>query len=325
MARSIRAEKISTAEIHRPLLSPSKSNTLARTMKTKRTASKPSAKKAATKKGATLTNDALRAELTQLDEIRAKFTALPRAQSAAFYALYSDEQCRDHGENTKASDTFRGAMSWARTLAEHRSDAAIAPARARWFLDCLTALGHALSGKSSSGNPAHAAELADAEKLATKLTQRTVRRLRDAIGANASHLAALEAALAHDGVGSKESSQCRKLAALCKRWLAANEGAPPVALFDVTDATVSALEAASAALDSLIATTPAARAMDRDSPAINAAEGRLLYAMRTLWNDAAEAREDGTSTLVFTVNPAILRGLNLASRNRRAPAPETKS
>lgn len=291
-------------------------------MATKRTASKPSAKKAATQKVAPLTNDALRAELAQLDEIREKFTALPRASSAAFYALYTDEQCRDHGENTKAGDTFRGAMSWARTLGERPSDAAIAPARARWFLDCLTGLGHSLSGKTSGGNPSHAAELSDAEKRAKKLTQRTLRRVRHAIGANAGQLAALEAALAHNGVGSKESSQCRKLAGLCKDWLAATEGAPPVALFGVTDATVTALEAASAAVDSLIATTPAARAVDRDSPETNAAEGRLFYAMRTLWDDAAEAREDGTSTLVFTVNPAILRGLNLASRNRRAPEPE---
>jgi hypothetical protein len=288
-------------------------------MVTKRTA--PHSKKANTKATSVrLSGDALGAELSQLDAIRAKFAPLGERASAALYALYSDAQCREHGASTKAADTFRGAMSWARTLGEHHSDAAVSPTRARWFLDCLTALGHSLNGKSTGANPAHAANLADAEKRAKTLAQRTARRLRAAVGANAAHRSAIDQALSHDGVGSKVSAQCRKLAALCKGWLAA-ESAPPLALFDVTDATVSALEAAAEEVSTLVATTPAAREVDRDGPETNAAEGRLFYAMRTLWDDAAEAREDGRSTLQFTVNPAILRGLNLEPRHRRAAKP----
>ncbi len=289
-------------------------------MATPRTASKPK-KKAATASTPAPHAEALDAELSQLGTIRTKFSPLTRAAADALYALYTDDQCREHGTSTKAVDTFRGAMSWARTLGEHSTDAAISPVRARWFLDCATALGHALGGSGSSGNPAHAASLADAEKSARRLAQRTTRRLRDAVGASAAHNAKIDDALAHDGVGSKESSQCSKLATLCKTWLAATPGNPPVALFDISDATVSALEAAAQSVSALVATTPAARQIDRDGPETNAAEGRLLYAMRTLWDDAADAREDGKSALQFTVNPAILRGLNLEGRNRRSPPP----
>lgn len=295
--------------------------------------------------GAQLTSEALGAELSQLEAIRAKFAPLDERTSEALYALYSDAQCRELGTGTKAAETFRGAMSWARTLGKHPRDAAVNPIQARWFLDCLTALGHALNGKKNTfANPSHAANLADAEKHAKKLVQRTTRRLRDAAGANADHHAAIDQALSHDGLGSKEAAQCRNLAKLCRDWLAGrraspldftddvvlvgpasplhpNRMAPPVALFGVTHQTVDELEDAARKISDLVATTPAARAVQRDGPETNAAEGRLLYAMRTLWDDAAEAREDGHSTLQFTVNPAILRGLNLESRHRKAAGP----
>ena len=36
--------------------------------------------------------------------------------------------------------------------------------------------------------------------------------------------------------------------------------------------------------------------------------------MRPLWDDLAEAREDGITSLQLTVTPTILRGLDLGTR-----------
>jgi hypothetical protein len=261
---------------------------------------------------------ALSAEMQQLEAIRARFSQLAGRDADALFARHSDEHCRNRGLNTKAKDTFRGAMSWARTLGEHSDDPAVSPPKARWFLDCLTALGDALQGRVVAANPAHAGQLADAERAAKKLSNRALRMLREAAGSQIEANALIDAAVAANGPGHKDADRAEQLAALCKRWLS-DENAPPLALCGITAATATALSDAAATLRALIQSTPAAREVDRDGPETNAAEGRLFFAMRPLWDDAAEAREDGRSKLQFTVNPAILRGLNLERRNRRDP------
>jgi hypothetical protein len=255
--------------------------------------------------------------MQQLASIRAQFSPLPKRDADALFARHSEEQCRNRALNTKANDTFRGAMSWARTIGEHQGDPALSAPLARWFLDCLTALGDALEGRVVAANPAHAAQLADAERAAKKLSARAVRVLREAAGSRVEPNALIDDAVA-DGVGHQDANRAEKLAALCKRWLV-DEAAPPIAVFGITTATVTALETAASTLRALVQSTPAAREVDRDGPETNTAEGRLFFAMRPLWDAAAEAREDGRSTLQFMVNPAILRGLNLERRNRRAP------
>ena len=66
----------------------------------------------------------------------------------------------------------------------------------------------------------------------------------------------------------------------------------------------------------------ARRQVDRDSPEINIAEGRLLYAMRSIWDDLAEAREAKKSALLLGVTPPLVRGLNLhRGRSHRAATP----
>jgi hypothetical protein len=43
--------------------------------------------------------------------------------------------------------------------------------------------------------------------------------------------------------------------------------------------------------------------------------------MRPLWDDLAEAREDGVTALQLGVTPALLRGLDLNARKAKKPAP----
>jgi hypothetical protein len=258
---------------------------------------------------------ALRGELTQLANIRAVFPALSEEASNAFFAQYSPESCRKRAESTKARDVFRGAMSWARTFGENAGKPGVDARRVRWFLDCASALGAALSGQATVKNPSLEARYADVVAKTTKLLDRTKRRARQAVGSSELHLGSLREATASEGEGG-HAQVFRNLAALFKTWL--EKGEVNLVHNDIDETTVQKLESAAADLEAATARRPAAQQSERDSPATNELEGRLLFAMRPLWDDLAEAREDGQTALLLTVSPAILRGLGLRRKKSKA-------
>ncbi len=257
----------------------------------------------------------VRGELRQLATIRAKFPALPDALAAGFFDQHGDDACRARGTTTRSPDTFKGAMAWARTMGAHAADAGFSPLRVRWFLDCLTALGTLLTGKTAAANPAAGSALDDVEHAADALIARTKRSLENAVGTHKVWAPALAEALVPDPALDARISVLRQLAAQITAWLKA-PAAPPLAGFDVDAKTAAALVAAAKALDAAIAVRPPPAQFDRDSPAINAAEGRLYFIMRVLWDDLAEARNAGASSLQLSVTPTLLRGLNLNARNK---------
>lgn len=260
----------------------------------------------------------VRGELQQLATIRAHFPQVDAVTAAALLAHHDDESCRAKGANTRAVDTFRVAMSWARTFGEHAKDPALDPVRVRWFLDCLTALGTALTGNIPSANPADEAAFEDAAQAADKLLRRAERRARDAAGTRKGASDSLDAALTPDGLSDARVSRLRQLAALLDAWLAKPaDAAPPLRAYGLGAPTVKSLRDAADTLDGLIARRAAPQQIDRDSPAVNHAEGRLYYVMRPLWDDLAEAREDGTTSLQLTVSPALLRGLNIKTDRKK--------
>ncbi len=261
----------------------------------------------------------VRGELRQLAEIRSKFPQLPDALAASMLAHHDADACREKGKSTRAVDIFRGAMSWARIFGAHASDPAVSPVRVRWFLDCLTTLGSQLSGKTAAANPSDESSYDDVAQKADKLLARTKRRAKDAAGTNTTWRAALDKALEPDGVQDPRISTLRQLAKLLGAWLTAS-ASPPLAAYDLNEGTATSLAAAAEALDAATARRPAPQQIHRDSPAINESEGRLLYVMRPLWDDLAEAREDGRSSLQLTVSPALLRGLDVNSRKPKATA-----
>lgn len=293
-------------------------------------------KPTATKKiDAEPTEQEVRGELRQLADIRAKFPPLAADVAAQLLAQHDDASCRVRGTETLAAATFRGAMEWARTLGAHAHDPAVSPRRARWFFDCLTALGTLLSGRVTPANPSAASLIADAEHVADALVARTERRVRQAAGTNPAWTAALDAALVPDPDLDPRVAKLKQLSALLRAWLPKgvitklftssskepNPPAPPLAVFDLDAETVDALDAALKALDEAIAQRPATQQPGRDSPAVNAAEGRLHFIMRVLWDDLAEARAEGRSGLQFTVTPTLLRALNLNARHKKKAAP----
>ena len=280
-----------------------------------------SRKVTAKKRAATDTGNDVRGELRQLATLRAMFSPLPEALAAGMFALHDDEACRARGTTTRSAETFKGAMAWARILGANASDAGVSAVRARWFFDCLTALGTLMSGRAVAANPASTSALDDAEQTADALLSRTRRKLENAVGSHPRWTASLRTALTPDEALDARIAVLRQLAAQITEWLAATPpAAPPLAAFDLDQGTVTALRDAAKALDDAIATRPPPAQVDRDSPAINAAEGRLYFIMRVLWDDLADARKAGKTGLQLTVTPTLLRGLNLSARKRAKPA-----
>lgn len=256
----------------------------------------------------------LRGELIQLAEIRGAFAPLTAAQSAAYLKAFTDDACRERAKGTKAEDVFRGAMSWARKVAEYNGKPGVNPLRTRWFLDCATSLGNILSGKFVAKNPSEEASYDDVVTKTAKLAKRTARHLRNAAGDNAPYVEAVKEATRSEGQGA-HAVVFRKMAALIKSWRVKEEAL--LAGNDIDADTVTQLEAAAGELEAATARRPVAQQGDKDTPEVNQAEGRVLFAMRPLWNDAADAREDGKTGMVFTTSPALLRGLALRKGKRK--------
>src|SRR5262249_47572723 len=135
-----------------------------RTMKKTRRPAPSRAKKSTRTRSATSAAPAggLAGELRQLTAIRAQFHAIPRDTAASLLAQHVDAPCRPRALDTRAKDTFSGAMAWARVLGENVADRGLRPVLVRWFLDCLTNLGTLLAGHHSATNPTLASALEDA-------------------------------------------------------------------------------------------------------------------------------------------------------------------
>ena len=255
-------------------------------------------------------------ELRQLAELRRQVPPLSMRHSEKLLAHHSPEVCRARGGSTRAVDIFRMGMSWARILGSPAGLGTVSPLLSRWFLDCLTSLGQHLAGRSTAPNPSDEASYDDVAQKADKLFARSKRRLVDAVGSNATHRAALDEALKSEGALDTRIATFRQVGALVKGWLD-SEGGPPLEVYGITADTAKALATAADELAAAIARRPTAQQINRDSPVVNESEGRVLLAMRPIWDELAEAREDGTTSLQLTVSPAILRGLDLAKRKRK--------
>lgn len=296
----------------------------AKTKKTTKSAARRSTKPSTKRSEPKLDRDGLAGELRQLAAIRRLFPALDDATGAALLASHDADVCREKGTATRSADTFRIAMTWARTFAENTADPAVdaAALRVRWFLDCLSALGNGMAGHAVSNDPVAEGAYRDVAEDATQLLARSARRARGAAGTLRSKLDAIDHALAADGAGDPLVSKLRKLARVLDDWrTSSGPEAPLLAAYGITAQTVYRLRDAAQALEDAIAHRPAPKQPDRDTPAINTAEGRLHLVMRSLWDDFTEARADGVTSLQLATSPSMLRGLELYTRKGAAGGP----
>jgi hypothetical protein len=264
----------------------------------------------------------LRGELLQLAEIRQKFPALSPVLAGAFFSQHGDDDCRARGAGTRAKEIFAGALRWARTIGENPGDPALSPRRVRWFLDCLTALGDVLAGIPVVANPSSQGAWDDAKHQAETRFDRAFERVRRAAGSRSAWITTLDAVRATEGAGESVLARIEALAKAIEGW---NTPADLAILdaFDVSAQTVTELRAAAATLDARTRErgAPGQLSAGRDTPAANTAEGRVLFAMKVLWDDAAAARAAGTSTLQYAVTGTLLRGLGVRrSKSPNAPA-----
>lgn len=244
--------------------------------------------------------------------IRTAFPALSEAQARGMVARHSDEVCRARGGSTRASGTFRGGMSWARTIGTHATDTAFSPRRTRWFLDCLTALGSELAGTPVVATPSALSAYDDARSAAERQVGKVLRDLRRAAGQRADWLQQLDAAQAAVGAGEPVLAVLEALALFIEQRTTDVDRAV-LEVFDLDASTATSLRAAAATLEDQIRArgAPGQLLASFDAPRVNVAEGRLFFAMRDLWDDAAAARAAGTSSLTLTVSTTLLRGLGL--------------
>lgn len=282
---------------------------------------KPRAPKSPPKKTPTPAAPAPVGERDQLAALRVDYPPLSVALADRLLAQHDEALCHERGVTTRAADTFRGAMGWARTLHTHR-DALVPvldPRRVRWFLDCLSALGDAIEGRPDGVNPSAAAVLDDAERAAKAAYAEAVRRLQLAVGSNAQWRPQLEAKLTNGAGTSPDVERLRALAAYASS-LTKDPAGPPVELFGIDAAFIASLEAAADQLAAALAAKPTPRQPDRDTSPVNVAEGRLFFVMRGLWDDLQAARDARRTDLLLNVSPTLLRGLGLNRAETKSPA-----
>lgn len=254
----------------------------------------------------------LRGEMAQLSAVRVKFSPLAPTLSRALLSRHGPDDCRERGSFTRAKAIFRDGMRWTRTIHENPTDPALSAPKVRWFLDCLTALGEQLSGRAVEVNPATHSAWSDARHDAQTLFDGLIDDLREAAGSRASWLAVIEQVRGAVGEGEPVRAQIEALLKAMKKWSSAEDQAL-LEVFNVTPARAQALRDVAATLDQRTRERGAEKPLlgANDSPAVNITEGRLLFAMRDLWIDAAKARDRAASTLVWSVSPSLLRGLGL--------------
>ena len=254
---------------------------------------------------------ALRGEREALAALREVLPPLSLAESQAFLEPNSPETCRQRAHNTKARDVLRIAVGWARTIGENPSDGAVSPKRARWFLDCTSALAEVVSGNTIVRNPSVTTAETAARAKAIELSAEIRKQANRALGDDMARREQLANALKPEARDARAEA-LRNTKTLLHGWIKNDGLGLRLGLQDITEETLTELEATAKALDAATANKGAAKQVDRDSPAENEAEGRLLFAMKWIWDDFKAARKKGKSRLVLQVSPAIVRGLGLA-------------
>ena len=261
--------------------------------------------------------------LGRLAIIRGQFAPLTAQESAEFMSQHDQAACLKRGKLTKANDIFRIGTNWALTMGAHPNDPGLSALAARWFLDCLTSLGHQLDGRASSSVPSQVTALDDVERKADTLLASTKRRLQSASGTNPAYRAMLTDHMKVEGALDTRIALLESLAKLVDTWLKA-EQRPPLAANRITADTAQQLRASAVALHHANANRKAPEQIKRDTAAINEMEGRTLYAMRSIWDELATCRRGAKSDLQLHVSPSLLRGMEVKVKSKAGDGDEAE-
>lgn len=289
----------------------------------------PAKPKAAERKSSTVA----RVDPAELDALIAKIGRDPTAaQRAAWLHQYPAEITAGWAARTNASETELEAFNWAKTASVALLDSSIAESiaypreRLVFLLECVQDV--AASRERSASTKGDADSLRTTRDAAASSVSRALKKLRARMklvaGDHAESKLAIRAAIAKAEPKSDESSQLTALVALANTWIA---DAGPLALLATEKGVTTALCAQ--CTESVLrfraarAATPTAAA-SKDSPAVNAVEGRLLGEMSALRDALLAAREERGDKLVPMVLPRATAALfGKPSAAEKPESPET--
>jgi hypothetical protein len=267
-----------------------------------------------------------------LTPIREQLVTLTSAQRGAFQSLYTEEQCEAWGTKTKSQGVYDDGCRFAlvaSTTIFKRPTIVIgySPARLAYLVECLDELATQIAAQKGDSHVAsNAAALRAAAEISVSKATRTLRRKLKAIagGLPVKRKTIANAASSRDhDVGQT----LKGLAGLASDWLASTDAHVKVLVKDaaLTDADVAAANGAVAALRAAReGKTLGGVDSDRDTPAVNRIEGRVLREMKWAMDCFDEAHEDD-STIARLVPSAATRAVLAPTRGEEdddaPPAP----
>jgi hypothetical protein len=271
--------------------------------------------------------------ISSIDPLLAALPPLTNIQRHAFRDQFSLLQCDEAGELTKSTDVYREALAWApivdRTLT--RAPHAIrrySRARFAWFLECLRDLAEAIEAQRSGNASPDVARLRAARAQTTALAMREelIEALSVLAGGDVLQRRLLEAASGATDTPEALASSLRALCRLAEGWLE-HESPGARALVASVDLTAADIDAARAATHALaFATYEAAHGVrsERDAPAVNRIEGRVLLEMRLVLRIFERAHPHNHLVPKLTPSPALRDALTAtAALSAAADLPPT--
>ncbi len=267
------------------------------------------------------------ANLAELAHMAALYPALTPLDHDTFDARYDDAYCEALGTTTKARGTLKDALAWLRMMhpsagGRARAETGVSATLKALFIEWTRRLQVEVES-IAEGLPAGLAEEAS-KREAAKARHRSVRDAVDeALGHNANWITVLRSHLDSDKHGELDVDVARllRLASGVKALLAlhattrhalANEG--------VTDATVQACNDDALALEAAIKARPRGGGADRDTPAMNLVEGRVLVLMTQVFRAVNKARAAKRTTLVLRPGAATRRVIQPRGPRKSAEA-----
>ena len=269
------------------------------------------------------------ANLAELARLAALYPALTPLDHDTLVARFDDAYCEALGTATKSRGTLKDALAWLRVLhppagARPLGDTGVSAITLALLVEWTRRLLVEVESMAE-GLPAGLAEEASMREAA-KARYRSVRdAVEEALGHNAKWIAILKSHLdgsKHDELDA-DVARLLRLADAVKELIALH-ATTRHALADegVTDATPRGCTDDALALEKAIKAKPRAGNIDRDTPAVNLVEGRVLVLMTRVFRAVNKARAAKRTTLVLQPGAATKRVVQPPSPRKKAPVDE---
>lgn len=289
--------------------------------KKKSTAKKAPAAKAKTSKVAAPKKEVASVAVRTLSSL----PALTSKLRAGFRAAFTDEQCKQWGERTKAQNVIKEAERWISTMARAlKDDTAVAYSRRRLTFLCelVVLLEDEVARTTSNGSSILRSTRTAALSVAVDARRELARLIRAVAGGHQKTLSDLSAiAPANESSNSDVQTALTATISLAVR-LRRDESFEAVA--DDAGLTEARLNASYAALEALTGASEVAlnaAAYEGDAPSVNVIEGRVLREMKLAQRLLNEARERDVNVPALIASSTLRQIFGKTEVEDPAPTP----